>query len=440
MRLEADETDIVLLDIERLGARGDGVAQTARGPLFVAGALPGERVSAAIGAGDRARLVAIEQASAERIAPFCPHFGRCGGCSVQHLAPAPYADWKRGIVVAALAAARIPEADALVAPLVDARGAGRRRMTLHARARQGGVAGGVAGGGVAVGFMAARSHALVPIETCPAAEPGLDGAAPAAHALAALLAASGKPLDIQASASEAGLDIDIRGHGPVSGKQRTLLIAAAERLDLARLSWHGEVLVERRPPLVRMGRAAVVPPPGSFLQATGAGEAALAALVEAALEPARKGKRVADLFAGSGPFALRLAERIAVHAVESEAGALAALEKAARATPGLRPITTERRDLFRRPLLAPELAGFDAVVLDPPRAGAEAQVRRLAETPVAAIAYVSCDPATFARDAAILVAGGYTLARVTPVDQFAYTGHVELVGALVGPKRSRSRR
>lgn len=434
-RVEADETDIVLLEVERLGARGDGVAQTARGPLFVAGALPGERVSAAIGAGDRARLVAIERASPERVAPFCPHFGRCGGCSVQHLAPAPYAEWKRGIVVGALDAARIKEADALVAPLVDARGAGRRRVTLHARARQGGVA----GGGVAVGFMAARSHALVPIETCPAAEPGLDGAAPAAQALAALLAASGKPLDIQASASEAGLDIDIRGHGPVSGKQRTLLIAAAERLDLARLSLHGEVLVERRPPLVRMGRAAVVPPPGSFLQATGAGEAALAALVDAALEPAREGKRVADLFAGSGPFALRLAERVAVHAVESEAGALAALEKAARATPSLRPITTERRDLFRRPLLAPELSGFDAVVLDPPRAGAEAQMRRLAETPVAAIAYVSCDPATFARDAAILIAGGYALARVTPVDQFAYTGHVELVGAFVGPKPRRKR-
>lgn len=430
-RLEADETDIVQLDIERLGARGDGIAQTARGPLFVAGALPGERVSAAIGAGDRARLVAVERASPERIVPFCPHFGRCGGCSVQHLAPAPYAQWKRGIVVAALDAARIPDAEARVAPLVDARGAGRRRVTLHARSRP--------GGGVAIGFMAARSHALVPIETCPAAEPGLDGAAPAAGALATLLAASGKPLDIQASASEAGLDIDIRGHGPASAKQRNLLVAAAERLDLARLSLHGEVLVERRPPVVRMGKATVVPPPGSFLQATGAGEAALAALVEAALEPARKAKRVADLFAGCGPFALRLAERVAVHAVESEAGALAALEKAARATPGLRPITTERRDLFRRPLLAPELAGFDAIVLDPPRAGAEAQVRRLAETPVAAIAYVSCDPATFARDAAILIAGGYTLARVTPVDQFAYTGHVELVGAFVGPKRSRRR-
>lgn len=426
------ETDLVTVAINRLGARADGVAQTPRGPLYVPYALPGERVRVALREGDRARLVAVETPAPERVAPFCPYFGACGGCLTQHLAPAAYRDWKAAVLERALETAGV--APETVSPMIDAQGAGRRRLTFHARIRD---------GKARVGFMAARSHDLVPIAHCPMAEPALGaraadgGPAPApraAAALAHLMRGSAKPLDIQVTLTEAGLDIDIRGHGKIDDGLRAKLIGAANLLDLARLSLHGEILVERRPPLVRMGRAAVAIPPGGFLQATGAGEAALAALV---VEACAGAKRIGDLFAGAGPFALRLAERAQVHAVESDAAALAALDRAARATPGLRRITTEARDLFRRPLLAPELAALDAVVLDPPRAGAEAQARRLAETRVATVAYVSCDPASFARDAAILTGSGYRLERVVPVDQFAHTPHLELVGVfrVTGAKR-----
>ncbi|WP_349371311.1 RNA methyltransferase [Salinarimonas sp.] len=421
--LRPGETDIVEVVIDRLGARADGIAETPRGPLYVPYALPAERVRVALREGDRARLVAVETPAPERIAPFCPYFGACGGCLTQHMAEPAYRAWKTGILARALETAGVtPEA---IAPMVDARGAGRRRLTFHARYRD---------GKARVGFMAARSHDLVAVAHCPVAEPALGaraadgGPAPApkaAAALAHLMRGSAKPLDIQATLTEAGLDVDIRGHGKVDEGLRAKLIGAANLLDLARLSLHGEILVERRPPLVRMGPGAVAIPPGGFLQATGAGEAALAALV---VEACAGAKRIGDLFAGAGPFALRLAERAQVHAVESDAAALAALDRAARTTPGLRRVTTEARDLFRRPLLATELAALDAVVLDPPRAGAEAQARRLAETEVATVAYVSCDPATFARDAAILTGAGYRLERVTPVDQFAHTAHLELVG------------
>lgn len=414
------------LTIDRLGARGDGIASSADGPVYVPYALPGETVEVER-EGERARLLAVVTPSPERIEPFCPYFGACGGCLTQHIAPAVYGTWKHDLVRGTLARGGL---DAPVAALVDAHGAGRRRLTFHARQRD---------GVVRAGFMAVRSHDLVDIAACPVAEPGLSGAPDAARALAHVLRGSAKPLDIQVTLTESGLDIDIRGNGRVDDGLRRKLIEAAGALDLARLSLHGEILVERRQPLIRMGRAAVIPPPGGFLQATGAGEEALAALV---LEACAGAKRVTDLFSGCGPFALRLAERAEVHAVEHDGGALAALDRAFRATPGLRRITTETRDLFRRPLLMPELERAEAVVLDPPRAGCEAQARQLAASKVPVIASVSCDPVTFARDAAILVAGGYMLEEVTPVDQFKYTPHVELVGRFrkdVGRKRHKPR-
>ncbi|HRK25144.1 MAG TPA: RNA methyltransferase, partial [Beijerinckiaceae bacterium] len=224
---------------------------------------------------------------------------------------------------------------------------------------------------------------------------------------------------------EAGLDVDIRGHGPVDAAARLALVDCAERFDLARLAIHGETLVERRPPLLGMGRAQVNAPPGGFLQATQAGEEILAELVRGHTGRARK---VVDLFCGVGPFALRLAETASVVAYDSDRAAIAALLKAARGTPGLKPVTAEARDLFRRPLLAPELNGHDVAVLDPPRAGAEAQARLLGLSRVPKIVYVSCDTASFLRDARLLAGLGLTLDRVTPVDQFAFTPHLELVG------------
>lgn len=407
--------------IERLGARGDGIGLSEGSQVFVPGALPGERAEIA-GQGEHVALVGIAEPSADRIAPICPLFGSCGGCAMQHLAAGPYAAWKRSIVVETLARAGLA---AEIAPLLDGHGAGRRRVTLHGRRKD---------GEAVAGFMRARSHELVEVPACPILAPSLASAPPIAKALATALASSGKPLTILLTATEGGLDVDIRGNGPPTDRQRLALTRLAAELDLARLSIHGDVIVTRREPAQPMGKARVSTPPGGFLQPTIEGEALLARL---AVEAAAGARRVADLFAGSGPFALRLAEAAEVHAVESDAASLAALDRAARATPGLRRVTTETRDLFRRPLLAHELKGFEAVVLDPPRAGAEAQARQLALSGVPRIAYVSCDIGSFARDAALLVAGGYELERVTPVDQFRYSHHVELVGVFTRPTRKR---
>jgi len=401
-----------ILTVDRLGQRGDGIVQAASGSIFIPYALPSETVRAVVD-GDRGQLVEIITPSDSRIAAICPLFTRCGGCAAQHMAPGLYREWKRQQVVTALSRAGI---EAPVGDLVDAHGAGRRRVTFHAR-RQGET--------MVVGFMAARSHDLISVEACPVLAPGLDRAPAVALMLANRMGGANKPLDIQITASEAGLDVDIRGHGPLGDKLRLALTQLAERLDLARLSNHGETVVERRPPLQRMGKALVAPAAGGFLQATAAGEEVLAGLVMAALP---KGKRAADLFAGCGPFSFRIAEKMQVLAIESETAAMLALAKGAGATQGLKPIATETRDLFRRPLLEHELNGFDVVVLDPPRAGAEAQVKRLAASKVKDVIYVSCDAASFARDAATLVAGGYALEAVTPVDQFRYSAHVELVG------------
>lgn len=413
------------LTIERLGARGEGVSRKAGGPVFVPYALPGETVLAEVD-GDRGKLVEILAASADRIAPVCPLYGECGGCAVQTLRHESYLAWKRELLVDALRAARI-ETD--VRACVDAHGAGRRRAVFHARVD--------ARGRATVGFMRARAHELIAIDSCPLFAPGLAGAPAAAQAIAQILADLGKPLDIAATATDAGLDIDIRGAGKIEFDLTQELIAAAATHDLARLSNHGVTLIERRQPLLEIGRAKIAPPAGGFLQATVAGERALADLVLAEIA---SGKRVADLFAGVGTFALRLAERAEVHAVEQDQASLTALSKAARSAPHLKRVTTEARDLFRRPLLRAELAGYDALVFDPPRAGAEAQARELAASDVPLVLAVSCNAQTFSRDARILVDGGYAMEQATPVDQFRYSAHVEIVGVFRRAARKKAKK
>jgi 23S rRNA (uracil1939-C5)-methyltransferase len=411
------------LRIVGIGHRGDGLAEGPDGTIFVPGTLPGETVEVEEVAGhpDRRRLLSIERASEARIVPFCPHFGVCGGCAVQHWEEAHYRTWKRDLVAEALRQAGL---DGPVADLVDAHGDGRRRAVFHARSGTRGV--------LEVGFAAARTHRIVAIDRCPVLAPGLSGAVSMAWALAEALGPTKKPLDIAATASDAGLDVDVRGSGPLDPLLISTLARVAAKHGLARLTRHGELIAQSRPPTLRIGRAIVPLPPAAFLQATAAGEAALAQLALTACAGATK---VADLFSGIGPFALRLAEHARVFAADSDEAALGALKRAA-ATPGLKPIETERRDLFRRPLLAEELKRFDAVVFDPPRQGAEAQSRELAASRVPLIVAVSCNPATFARDAATLVKAGYRLAAVTPVDQFRYTAHVEIVARLERSTRS----
>ena len=404
------------LTINRLGHRGDGVADTNLGPAYVPYTLPGEvvTVEAVAGHPDRRHLVHVERASHERATPICKHFGQCGGCALQHWSLAEYHQWKHGLVVEALGAA------GLIAPvdeqIIDAHGEGRRRAVLHARRGAHDV--------LEVGFTAPRAHHIIAIDACPVLAPGLDGAVQAAWAIAETLKVTLKPLDIQVTATDSGMDVDVRGSGPLNTAATTAMARLVDKHKLARLTRHGELVAQRSQPMLTVGRTQVPLPPGSFLQATALGEATLAKLV---VEHAGKAKHVADLFAGIGTFALRLAEKARVTAVDSEASAIKAMERAAQMTSGLKPIQPTTRDLFRRPYVASELKGFDAVVFDPPRQGAETQVRELAKSAVKTIIAVSCDATTLARDAKILVAGGYKLMRVTAVDQFRYSHHVEVV-------------
>ena len=402
------------LTISRLGHRGDGIADTPDGPVYVPYTLPGEMVEVepVPGHPDRRHLLRLESASPERIAPICQHFGICGGCQTQHWDFAHYRDWKRGLVIEALRQAGL---DAPVGELIDAHGEGRRRAVFHARRSPHGV--------LEVGFSAWRAHQIVGIDRCPVLAPLLDGALPAAWAIAESIG-PGKPLDIQVTATEAGMDVDVRGSGSLGPRHTAALASLAEKHRLARLTRHGELIVQRTPPTMRMGKATVTLPPGAFLQATAEGEATLARLVS---EHVGKVKAVADLFCGVGPFALRLAEHARVTAADADGPAVAALRQAAK-TPGLKPVAVEARDLFRRPLAPDELKAFDAVVFDPPRQGAEAQARQLAASRASLVVAVSCNAATFARDARILSDGGYRLTSVTPVDQFRYSSHVEIVG------------
>jgi len=403
------------LTIDHVGQQGDGVAFDGARNIYVPYTLGGEIVEVATSperSADRRDLAAIITPSSERIAPFCDYFGTCGGCAIQHWRTDAYRNWKRQLVVDTLKQAGIA---CEVGALVDAHGSGRRRATFHAR--QG-------SGALRVGFAAAGRHEIVPISHCPILDPVMGGAIAAANAVAELLKPVGKPLDIQISATDNGLDVDVRGSGPLDTAMLSKLSGLAKRHRLARLTRHGELVLQQVPPTVRVGRARVMLPPASFMQPTQAGEETLASL---AIERCKGAKRIADLFCGFGPFALRLAEKFRVAAFDSDVKAVAALNDAVRATQGLKPLTAEARDLFRRPLVPQELRDFDTVVFDPPRQGAEAQSRQLAASRLPRVVAVSCNPATFARDAKILLGSGFKLGELIPVDQFRHTPHVEIV-------------
>ena len=391
-------------EIVALTPRGDGVTAAGR---HAPGLLPGD--------------IDGEPPRAPRATPICRWFGACGGCVAQHMPPELYSDWKRASVVKALADAGVA---AQVGALVDAHGDGRRRATFHARTSPEGL--------VEVGFMRARAHEIVEIDACPLFAPSLAEAPRVARALAEALKGTNKPLDIQITATLAGLDVDFRGCGALPPPELRKALVVAEAQDLARLSNHGVALIERRAPRVEFG---AVPPPGGFLQATVSGEAALAALALKAVEGAG---RVADLFCGAGAFALRLAETHATFACDNDAAAIDALRHAAAKTP--RGVDAAVRDLFRDPIPAAEISRFDAVLFDPPRAGAERQARQIAASDVAKVVAISCNAESFARDARILQDGGYKCEGVTPIDQFRFSAHVEIFAAFrrVKAKKRRS--
>jgi len=405
----------VKLTIDRLGHHGDGIAMAGEGagklvPVYAPGCLPGEEVEGDL-VKDTLTNIRILTPSPNRVKPPCSHARSCGGCLMQHASDGFVAEWKQGIVVGALAAQGL---SATFRPMAISPAQSRRRATLSARKTK---------GGVLMGFHARASDTLVPVPNCHLLHPDLMASFPALEALVKLGGSRTVEVQLTVTRSLAGADVAVTGGKPLDAPMQMEMARLCEAHKIARLTWNGETVALRAAPVQRFGRALVAPPPGAFLQATAEGEAALLQAVALAIGSARK---VVDLFAGAGTFSIPLAERAEVHAVEGEAAMIAALEKGARNAEGLKRLTTETRDLFRRPLEPDEFKGVDAVVIDPPRAGAEAQVAVLAKTAVPVIAYVSCNPATFARDARVLVEAGYRLDWVQVVDQFRWSAHVEL--------------
>jgi len=399
------------LTIARLGHLGDALAEAPGGAVYVARALPGEVVEGEVVAG-RMGAPAIVAPSPDRVRPPCPHYRTCGGCDLQHASDAFVAGWKSEVVRGALSG------QGLTAPIRAVHtspAASRRRATLAGRRTK---------AGALVGFHARASGTLVEVPHCAVLRPELLAALPCLFEATILGASRKAEVAFTLCLSDAGVDVAATGGKDADAALLQALAQLAEAHDLARLVWNGAPVAVRRPAQQSFGSARVVPPPGAFLQATREGEAALLAGVREAVNGAA---RLADLFAGCGTFALPLASQAEVHAVEGDTAMVAALLAGARVASGLKRVSAEARDLFRRPLLPDELARFDAVVLDPPRAGAEAQVAMLAESAVRTVAYVSCNPVTFARDARVLLGAGFTLDWLDVVDQFRWSAHVELV-------------
>jgi len=387
--------------IVRIAARGDGVTASER---YAALAAPGDILN------DDGAVVP----GPNHQQPPCRHFPECGGCQLQHVTDEAYRDYLRDRVAGALAQHGL-ETDIREPHLSPPRS--RRRATLRALK---------AGRSVVIGFNSERSNRIVDMRECHVLRPELfDVVEPLRGLLAALLPAK-RTGEVQLTLADRGVDLALKGVRADGYEAAVALTEFGEKHRLARLSLdegHGpEVRYEPEPATVTLSGVPVSLPVGAFLQATADGEAALVAAVQESCAGAGK---VADLFAGLGTFAFALGGQLT--AAEASRDAILALQSAARR--GGRPIVADHRDLYRRPYDAKELAAFDAVVLDPPRAGAEEQVKQLSASPVSRIAYVSCNPATFARDSAILAAGGYVLNWVRPVGQFRWSTHIELAAS-----------
>jgi 23S rRNA (uracil1939-C5)-methyltransferase len=425
----------VELTIDGIGARGDGTARLLNEAVFVPFTVPGDQVIARIegrrGDGLVASLTEIVVPGPGRAEPPCPLFGRCGGCSLQHLDNDLYDDWKRGLLLTQLA--RQGLADVAVGPLVRVPPGSRRRATLAFHRKK---------AATILGFNARASHSVIDVERCLLLDNALNGMLGPLRAMLTAIVADGEDGDVIVTATESGLDMLVEADARLDLFDREKLAAFADAHDLARLSWRRpggafiDPIARRRPAIVHFGGIAVEPPPGGFLQPTKGGEMAIAEAVLAGIGAA---DHIADLYSGCGSFTFPLAARgRAIHAVEGEEAPIRALEAAANAG-GLR-VTSEVRDLARRPLLAHELKKFQAIVFDPPRAGAAAQVEQLAGAAAqvgklagagpAVVVAVSCNPATLARDLDVLVKGGYRIVGITPIDQFPFSAHLEAVAVL----------
>ena len=416
--------NLIEAEVTQLGHSGDGVTQAGERRIFVAFAAPGDRLRIELDAGgqDRAAIVQILHPGAARVTAPCRHFTQCGGCALQHLSGPFVADWKRQQIVDALAHRGLH--DTVVRSTLTMPPASRRRAAFTAEHGR---------DGIQIGFLARMSKRLVPVSECTVLDKRIMQALPGLTQLLAPVLRAGQSARLLVTWTETGLDVDVQiGSGKKSEpnlRLRTLLAASADRLDLARLSWNGVILLERRKPQIILGGTLVCPPPGAFLQASIEGEAALTALVLEALGEKMlraRGTRILDLFAGCGTFTFPVAPYARVHAVEGDRAMTNAIREAANRRQGLKQVEASHRDLQRGPLSPDELAPYSAVIFDPPKAGARAQAGQIAASKVGTVIAISCAPASFARDARILVDAGFKLCWVAPVDQFRWSAEVEL--------------
>ncbi len=409
------------LQIESLGAGGDGVAIGPEGmPVFVPLALPGESVAVAITEG-RGKLLRIVEPSSDRIKPVCTHFAQCGGCALQHLRAPVYESWKREQLALTLAARGL---ETKVQPLVAGTIGMRRRAVLSAtRTKK----------SVMIGYFKRGSHELVDIHQCPVLSPDIVEALPALRKLVRPLLSRKNVARVSVLSTQGGLDVVIDDVEPATeASMRIKLVELSMGLALARLTVAGDMIIEKDRPFISFDGLKAISPPGGFLQASQVIQDKMIAHILKLVSAVKRPKgRALDLYSGMGTFSLPLARNFKVLAVEYDKPALQALQHAIGLSEGLKPVEILERDLAIMPLSALELRGYDVVLFDPPRSGARSQVAELAKSDIPHLIAISCSPASFARDARILIDGGYELKSLTPFDQFLYSTHVELVGEFV---------
>ncbi len=412
------------LEISHLGNQGEGVALGDDGPIYVPYTLAGETIDAEI-IKNRGKLIDVITKSSDRTTPECQYYGVCGGCNLQHQSDAKTLEFKQNLILSALERAELSAESGLksnIAPTIAAYGNGRRRAKFSAKRE---------GAKIILGFMGAKSHDLIDIDDCLILTPNLRAFIPRLRELCRTLIVGREEVAINITDSLTGIDVDIHGLKPIEKWHRPdleKLARAASLANIARLTLDTHNAYMQTPPIVKIGGANVEIPPASFLQASQECEDLMGDLV---VKWAKGSKRFVDLFCGIGTFALRLKALGEVKAYEVHTPSVFALNRAAKTLAGGHTLTAFSRDLFNVPVAPLELKGIDCVVLDPPRAGAEAQIKQLAKTKIPKIIYVSCDPISFARDTKLLIASGYRLKEVHGFDQFHYSPHVELAALLV---------
>ncbi|ALI55742.1 23S rRNA m(5)U-1939 methyltransferase [Celeribacter marinus] len=398
---------MVQLTIERLGHQGDGIGQ---GPIYAAQTLPGEVVEGDIVDG-RMSKPRILTPSEDRVKAPCRHYSVCGGCSLQHASDDFVSNWKRDVVVTALKHQGI---FAKITAVHTSPPQSRRRAVFHGKRTK---------NGAHLGLFGRASDILHDIPSCKLMSASIMSGFETLRSLVVLGATRRGHMTLTVTEVAGGLDVSVENGKDLDLKFRSELASFVPNSGLIRLVWQGEVIAQNGLPYQLFGSAKVVPPAGAFLQATSHGEAVL---VDAMRRAVGDAKSVVDLFAGCGTFSMPLAQTARVHAVEDVREMMEALAAGWREALGLKQVTTETRDLFRRPLLPDELAKFEAVVIDPPRAGAAAQIAELAKSEIGVIGFVSCNPVTFARDARVLLDAGFVLDWLEVVDQFRWSSHVEV--------------